>query len=106
MKSTICTILVGIVIGIAAIFYVEKSTRLAHEILTLETMLDDCHAVIKEQADHVQTIDELQRGLKRLGLYEGELDSIWGKGSTEALKRHSFNGYALVYFDPNTYRSK
>ena len=103
MKSTIYTILVGIVMGMV-IFYAEKSTRLAHEITTLEAMLDDCRAVIAEQTNHIPTIKELLSKLRRADYYKG--NDVWGKNATEALKRHSFNEYALVYYDPNMYEAK
>ena len=67
-------------------------------------MLDDCHEAIKEQADYIPTIKELLFDLREAGYYEG--NDVWGKNATAAFRRYSFDQYALVYFDPNTYRSR
>ena len=55
MKSTIYTILVGIVFVMGYIQYLHKQ-----QIATLEAMLDDCHEVIKEQANHIPTFRDIQ----------------------------------------------
>ncbi len=103
MKSTICTILVGIVFVIAFGLSIQNELQ-KQEIITLEARLDDCRAVIKEQADHVLTKREFQRQLQTLGYYKSEIDGNWGRQSNKAWDLAIGDQSAERYFDPNTYR--
>ena len=104
MKSTICTILVGIVIVIAIGSSVQNYER-GQKILTLQA-----------QANLVPTIEKIQEmiGCEKI---DGKICNQWydpnhSETSTkwlaklEPIKRAKFDQYALVYLDPKTYKAK
>ncbi len=94
MKSTIYTILVGIVFVVAVGLAIQNYQR-GQRIITL-----------KAQVNHIPTKREFQQRLKDLGKYKGKIDGDWGRKSNLAWDLATGDQYALVYFDPKTYRSK
>ncbi len=73
MKSTILTILVGIVFVWAVGLAVQNYER-GQKILTLKALI----------FDRIPTKREFQRQLQALGKYKGEIDGDWGRGSNRA----------------------
>ena len=101
MKSTICTILVGIVFVVAAGLSIQNYQR-GQRVVMLESMVHIATGRIEAQANHIPTIKELLSKLRRADYYKG--NDVWGKNATSAFRRYSFDQSALVYFDPKTYR--
>ena len=101
MKSTICTILVGIVFVLAVGLTIQNYQR-GQRVVMLESMVHIATGRIEAQANHIPTIKELLSKLRRTGYYKG--NDVWGKNATSAYRRYSFDQYALVYFNPNMYR--
>ncbi len=95
MKSTICTILVGIVFVVAVGLSIQNYQR-GQKITTLKALI----------FDRIPTKRELQRQLQTLGYYKSEIDGDWGRQSNKAWDLAIGDQSALVYYNPATYRSK